>query len=1584
MTHVNGIRFTMIVAMLAAALSMLAGTAGADMKDFKAGSLIIPMDPCWQPNNDPAVTYGLNITAGGISVRTTRPAGCDTTIDDQGIFHAYGLVYDLMQNVPVYWIIGDKIIRHPDYDGTTNKQCLQKGSSYSSPTWVDENADKSNCEQSQHVADFSVTNGSGGAVAEIYHNGGIIGSTGATVEYAGGPFIVAREDLTPTVWTLINQYQHAKIHVVAVQFSANWDKILEGRPPKIAVLEDAGGSTVQILRDYLKAGGLGTRIGSNPLLSGVFKTVTADDVINGGVLDGEDFQLMWAPHWDIEKELADPADRDKIVAKIRNFLEQGNAGFYECASIESWESSEDREKAGQFLALGVSGGGFLTDLSYATPRIETDGGTMDETKMVFEDPDNFLAQCAGWVYMSTGGHVHNFRPHEDPVPDNEFNSTVTRFIHDVDDSVITGYTGDGYSYYAAGRINGVDNQGYVSYLAGHRYIQCTNANIDTPPERLLAFQFGGAVPNPAPDEIIGVEVVHDKCTQGVDCPKASFDMLTRADTDDGVPDGDAYVSVDLDATTFDDVSHRLDNIIIRNQDAANTTSVSAVIVTFPNNGPLTQLDTMLDLSSPSTPVVVCDPMSPSPALCPPGAGASAAVFKELAFVFEEDITSEPGNSLWFQFSRDNWAGKLGFSYDVDTATVDSVWTDAAGIFTLDLSMLSYDPATFTFSGIRIVTTDPANPHDLDHIEEWNGHPAAIRDGFQVAEVLDVTSGTAICSPPMSWAWPGGAWSRCPDIIPVEQKLQFEFEKDLPKNSDIVIDITYTNGGVTNTVTNVFRARGGPGQKTDDGYMYVDTRDANYGGKKLQNVKIGTVDPWSWAEITKIVVSFDGGKKLKKIKEQNNGDTLCDNKDPSPYSCSAPYKDVASLNLGWMWVSQLNLPIQGAVTGGGTTFNLDLGPLVSDCTLDWGKSNTCGIRYVLNTMLGLQFYVNKNEYAGASPLVKNNIQCEDETALCKDAPENCCGVVYKPTYQPGYDLGHLRAYNVKTGKNQWSSDPDPDVGDAAQKMPLATARTIFTNVPGQNTKLTFVAGDPTLRSYMDPSGTMTSAEVDAVINLVRGRIGVSAANPMGTADQGKKKLRGLRYSTPGIVGYSDTIPGQETRDRTVVVGADDGMLHAFYAGSYLATVTRQDAGGNTYNVKIYDAGGYADGGKELWAYIPGSLLPYLKDQNSYSDPNASPAVAVDGSPTIADVFIDAACYLPPAKTCSGRNTWRTVVTGAARSIDGSGTGPGGTGTIFALDVTDISNPIPMWESNMESYNAGRFKRLAIAQVEFGTKRPYWAFGVSNFANLEDDGTGNMVYGVKAFALNLATGEVQWEKTFPYSGSAASIDPAPAGPAIIGDPTSRIGRFLVFGDFGGTLRILKVADGSSVTSFSTGNGADEPIGAGVSVFYDPDVNKNPIIAFGTGGSDSAPTNVTYHVFAKEFDLASKTLNTIFTFDLPNPGEKVWAPVTFDAEGNLYLGTSVGDFQLSCPHCKSSQAATGNFYLLGKGSTQGAVVSESVQWDKAIVGMADIVGKHGYATTADGHVIEIGDKADYANDFEAETVTTPVFILRGLKRK
>lgn len=225
-----------------------------------------------------------------------------------------------------------------------------------------------------------------------------------------------------------------------------------------------------------------------------------------------------------------------------------------------------------------------------------------------------------------------------------------------------------------------------------------------------------------------------------------------------------------------------------------------------------------------------------------------------------------------------------------------------------------------------------------------------------------------------------------------------------------------------------------------------------------------------------------------------------------------------------------------------------------------------------------------------------------------------------------------------------------------------------------------------------------------------------------------------YAQKSPTGYNDSSYDKFSKSADysnrgmVVVGANDGMLHAFRLGKFAAK--------NDIFEKATLTG--SDLGREEWAFVPKNMLPYLR---YLADPQYSHLFYVDGSTLVIDAAVhapsnndefknpdnslqypdcDAAHYWKCKKTAAYSNettkvldtdktSWRTILIGSAglggaarnRVLSGhcyekqtvnTSTAVNGTHCIktpvdalgyssyYALDVTDPANPKFLWEFN----------------------------------------------------------------------------------------------------------------------------------------------------------------------------------------------------------------------------------------------------------------------------------------------------------------
>ena len=225
----------------------------------------------------------------------------------------------------------------------------------------------------------------------------------------------------------------------------------------------------------------------------------------------------------------------------------------------------------------------------------------------------------------------------------------------------------------------------------------------------------------------------------------------------------------------------------------------------------------------------------------------------------------------------------------------------------------------------------------------------------------------------------------------------------------------------------------------------------------------------------------------------------------------------------------------------------------------------------------------------------------------------------------------------------------------------------------------------------------------------------------------------------IVAYGDFRTAIASRKKTVYIGANDGMLHAV-----------EDA--VTAKVPAPEAG------QERWAYVPKQILGNLPLMR------AGHEFGVDGSLAIADV-----CGPEfGAGSCTTQAGWLTLLIGSF------GRGAGG---LYALDVTDPSDPKPKWEinsvldENLSRPNTIRLGYTTGAPVLARTKpggTPRWSVFMPGGMPPKADSLGTP-WGNVLYVLDASTGTLLTDGATPARIVIPddTTDPRPNG--LISRPT-----------------------------------------------------------------------------------------------------------------------------------------------------------------------------------------------------------------------
>ena len=336
-----------------------------------------------------------------------------------------------------------------------------------------------------------------------------------------------------------------------------------------------------------------------------------------------------------------------------------------------------------------------------------------------------------------------------------------------------------------------------------------------------------------------------------------------------------------------------------------------------------------------------------------------------------------------------------------------------------------------------------------------------------------------------------------------------------------------------------------------------------------------------------------------------------------------------------------------------------------------------------------------------------------------------------------------------------------------------------------------------------------------------------------------KLGDINHSTPVVVGppaedstymgtgYAEFKTAYATRPKVIYVGANDGMLHCFDTAT----------------------------GEELWGFIPYNLLPKLRNMYAVDAANHSRFYAhdvyCDGSPTVADVQIG--------------GTWKTVlVTGqgpGSGSILGAGNVAGAINYYWALDVTDPTNPQPLWEL---THTTGRDNRTdptmgetwstpAIGKVNHSGTARWVAFMGSGYDNvtIRSYNLGRRFYVVRldTGVVITSTTEVSQVNTATMSGARTAYRYADIVATIPGSPTAidldgnGFTNSVFVGDLDGRLYRMNVAGSNpnswTLTAIYTDN-LYYPIITKPAAWVDP-LEGGPARArvyFGTGGRRRRP--------------------------------------------------------------------------------------------------------------------------------------------------
>jgi type IV pilus assembly protein PilY1 len=267
---------------------------------------------------------------------------------------------------------------------------------------------------------------------------------------------------------------------------------------------------------------------------------------------------------------------------------------------------------------------------------------------------------------------------------------------------------------------------------------------------------------------------------------------------------------------------------------------------------------------------------------------------------------------------------------------------------------------------------------------------------------------------------------------------------------------------------------------------------------------------------------------------------------------------------------------------------------------------------------------------------------------------------------------------------------------------------------------------------------------------------------------------------GSSAYASFVTTNSTRTPTIYVAANDGMLHAFNAG------TSTSAGVETYAYMPY----------AVWS---ATTNPSVLAQTTYGGATNPHQYFNDGELTVSDVYYSSA--------------WHTILVGT--------TGRGNAKAIYALDVTNPSSIVFLWEKS-----GGDIGQMAGKPIIAQTSDGHWAVLIGNGYN-SSTGTAKL--------LRIALDGTSTPAVTQYTTDTTATNNGLSTPAVwIADASNSISTTAYAGDLAGNIWAFDL----SSTSGSVGSGVtrvfttpSQPITASLLLGKDP-VTGHLWTFFGTG--------------------------------------------------------------------------------------------------------------------------------------------------------
>ena len=351
-----------------------------------------------------------------------------------------------------------------------------------------------------------------------------------------------------------------------------------------------------------------------------------------------------------------------------------------------------------------------------------------------------------------------------------------------------------------------------------------------------------------------------------------------------------------------------------------------------------------------------------------------------------------------------------------------------------------------------------------------------------------------------------------------------------------------------------------------------------------------------------------------------------------------------------------------------------------------------------------------------------------------------------------------------------------------------------------------------------------------------------------ADGNVEKLGDIVYSRPVEVGakngnyntlsgYTAFTSANQSQQRLLLAGANDGMLHAFDSQT----------------------------GSELWSYIPSSLLPYLERLARQSYNTLYRRSYVDGPITVEDVY---------------RNgSWRTLAMFGLRT---------GGSSYVVLDITDRDSPTLVWEvSHPAIYGQSWTKPVVVISNGSASSINPADF---KFYMVVGTGEGKSTAGINLAAYDLSSNTPPTPTTIALNASDVAGTRTTSVVTSQNDADRNVDRLYVGTEAGDVYRIRVNGLASAWTSARLYDGSStQPIVANpVLVLAD-----NPVYVSGGSGVASLPLAVGVYFGTGRHDQSSDITTvagvTQGIFGILDPTD-----VTADGVNNVHTNLTVANLQ------------------------------------------------------------------------------------------